>query len=100
GAELWRTGGVAATMEGLMAPVVALDTSPTNLLREFRGEIVAARIAYPDVLHMEVRDRRGEIWRFATQCAGWRPADPAPLLGQSIEGVEIDAVTGDLRCAL
>jgi hypothetical protein len=44
-----------------MATVVALDASPANVLRSLRGSIVDARIAYPDVLHVEVRDSRGDL---------------------------------------
>jgi hypothetical protein len=65
-----------------------------------RGPIVAARIAYPDVLHVEVRDSRGGIWRLATQDAEWSPSDPAQLVGCSIEDAEIDEESGELRCKL
>ncbi|HEY5287588.1 MAG TPA: hypothetical protein VIJ50_10830 [Solirubrobacteraceae bacterium] len=59
-----------------MAAVVALDVSPANVLRSLRGSIVDARIAYPDVLHVEVRDLRGGLSRLATQDAEWSPSDP------------------------
>jgi hypothetical protein len=87
-------------MEGLMATVVALDASPTTVLRSMRGSIVDARIAYPDVLHVEVRDSRGEIWRLATQDAEFSPADPAQLVGRSIDDADIDEESGELRCRL
>jgi hypothetical protein len=87
-------------MEGIMATVVALDTSPTTILRSMRGVIVDARIAYPDVLHVEVRDSRGEIWRLATQDAEWSPSDPAQIVGRSIENADIDEESGELRCRL
>ena len=83
-----------------MATVVALDASPANVLRSMRGEIVDARLAYPDVLHVEVRDSSGELWRLATQDAEWSPSDPAELVGNAIEGAEIDEDTGELRCKL
>jgi hypothetical protein len=62
---------VAARMEEatLMATVVTLDASPANVLRSLRGSIVDARLAYPDVLHVEVRDSAGGLWRLATQDA-------------------------------
>jgi hypothetical protein len=63
-----------------VATVVALDASPTTVLRSMRGLIVDARIAYPDVLHVEVRDSSGCLWRLATQDAEWSPADPAQLI--------------------
>jgi hypothetical protein len=36
-----------------------------------RGSITGARIAYPQVLHVEIRDSSGELWRLATQDAEW-----------------------------
>lgn len=91
---------MAARMEGLMATVVALDASPTTVLRSMRGSIVDARVAYPDVLHVEVRDSLGAVWRLATQDAEWSPADPAQLVGHSIEDANIDEESGELRCTL
>jgi hypothetical protein len=87
-------------MEGPMAAVVALDASPANVLRSLRGSIVDARIAYPDVLHVEVRDSGGDLWRLATQDAEWSPADPGQLVGRSIDDVAIDGESGELRCML
>jgi hypothetical protein len=87
-------------MEGLMATAIALDASPLNVLRSMRGEIVAARIAHPEVLHVEVRDSAGKLWRLATQDAEWSPSDPADLVGRSVEGADIDGETGELRCRL
>jgi len=83
-----------------MATVVALDASPANVLRSLRGSIVDARIAYPDVLHVEVRDSGGDLWRLATQDAEWSPADPGQLVGRSIDDVAIDGESGELRCML
>lgn len=65
-----------------------------------RGSIVDARRAYPDVLHVEIRDSAGELWRLATQDAEWSPSDPSALVGRSIEDAEIDDGTGELRCKL
>jgi hypothetical protein len=87
-------------MEGLMATVVALDASPTTVLRSMRGSIINAHIAYPGVLHVEIRDSLGALWRLATQDAEWSPADPAELLGHSIEDAGIDEESGELRCRL
>jgi hypothetical protein len=87
-------------MEGPMATVVALDASPANVLRSMRGSIVDARIAYPDVLHVDVRDSHGDLWRLATQDAEWSPSDPRQLVGRSIDDVAIDGETGELRCML
>jgi hypothetical protein len=83
-----------------MATVVALDASPTTVLRSMRGEVVDARIAYPDVLHVEGTDGHGGRWRLATQDAEWSPTDPAQLVGRSINDAEIDEKSGELRCEL
>lgn len=83
-----------------MATVVALDASPVNVLRSMRGAIVDARIAHPDVLHVEIRDARGDLWRLATQDAEWSPTDPGQLIGRSVEDADIDEETGELRCRL
>ncbi len=83
-----------------MATGVDLDASPATVLASLRGPIVAARIAHPDVLHVEVRDAAGELWRLATQDAEFSPPDPAQLVGRSIEGAAIDERSGELRCQL
>jgi hypothetical protein len=83
-----------------MATVVALDASPSSVLSAMRGSIVAAHIAYPNVLHVEVRDSKGDRWRLATQDAEWSPSDPARLTGRSIETADIDETSGELRCGL
>ncbi len=83
-----------------MAISVALDTSPITILRSLRGKIVDARIAYPGVLHVEIRDETGELWRFATQDAEFEPADPTRLVGQRLEEARLDPITAALRCRL
>ncbi|MBO0767963.1 MAG: hypothetical protein J2O48_04675 [Solirubrobacterales bacterium] len=83
-----------------MASVVALDASPATVLRSLRGTITLARTAYPDVLHVEVRDADGGLWRLATQDANWSPADPQQLQGSAVEDAQIDERTGGLQCAL
>lgn len=65
-----------------------------------RGSIVDARKAYPDVLHVEIRDSAGESWRLATQDAEWTPSNPQELVGQAIEDAKIDEGSGELRCKL
>jgi hypothetical protein len=83
-----------------MAAVVALDASPLNVLRSMRGPIVDARIVYPEVLHVEIKDSAAELCHLATQDADWSPADPASLVGRSVDDTDIDADTGELRCKL
>jgi hypothetical protein len=73
---------------------VTLDASPLNILRSMRGSIVDARIAYPEVLHVEIKDSDGRLWRLATQDADWSPCDPAQLIGRSVEDAAIDGRPG------
>jgi hypothetical protein len=65
-----------------------------------RGSIVAVHPAYPEVLHVEIQDPNGDLWRLATQDAEWFPSDPSQLVGQSVQGAELDKETGELRFAL
>ena len=87
-------------MERHVATVVALDASPTTVLRSMRGPIVDARKAYPEILQVQVRDSGGGIWRLSTQDAEWSPSDPVQLLGLSIDDADIDEESGELRCQL
>jgi hypothetical protein len=84
----------------LSATALTLDASPLSILRSVRGSIVDARIAYPEVLHVEIKDAAGELWQLATQDAEWSPSDPAALIGHSVTDADIDAKTGELRCKL
>jgi hypothetical protein len=83
-----------------MADSIALDASPTTLLASVQGEVVAARLAYPDVLHVEIRDSRGGLWRLATQDADFAPYDPDKLLGARVVRLAIDPITTRLHCSL
>jgi hypothetical protein len=83
-----------------MAAVVALDASPLNVLRSMRGSIIDARIAHPEVLHVEIKDSAGELWHLATQDAEWSPSDPVQLVGRSVDDAGIDEETGALCCKL
>jgi hypothetical protein len=88
------------TMEtALIATVTAHQASLSSLLGALRGEIVDARVGYPDVLHVEVRDLDGDSWSLVTQDAEWSPAEPADLAGRTIEKAEVGA-EGDLQCRL
>jgi len=82
------------------AAAVMLDASPLNILCFMRGLIVDARIAYPEVLYVEIKDPAGELWQLATQDADWSPSDPAELVGRSVTDADIDAETGELCCKL
>lgn len=91
---------MAARMAKPMATKVNLDASPASILSSMRGEIVDARPAYPEVLHVDIRDSRGDLWRFSTQYADWTPADPKDLIGRLVADVRIDEQTGALSCPL
>lgn len=83
-----------------MTNKVALDTSPTKILESLRGRIVDARIAYPDVLHVELTDADGGLWRFATQDSTFEPSDPSGLIGRTVEEARLDPISTDLRWRL
>jgi hypothetical protein len=83
-----------------MYMTVDLDSSVADVLAAFRGPIVAAEMAYPEILHVEVRDDHGELWRFATQDADWSPRDPAELHGLTLISSTMDPTTRELRCQL
>ncbi|HVC07537.1 MAG TPA: hypothetical protein VND98_08150 [Solirubrobacterales bacterium] len=84
----------------LMATAVALSASPTTILGALRGQIVDAHIGYPQVLHVEVRDEVGGLWRLATQDAEFSPPVPDDLRGKTLEEATIDPITVELRCRL
>jgi hypothetical protein len=79
--------------------MATLDVSPSNLLSSLRGQVVGARRAHPDVLHIDVRDSHGAIWRLATQDSEWSPSDPAKLVGRSVQDAAIDEQSWVLRCS-
>lgn len=83
-----------------MSTAIAFDVSPVSVLRSLRGPIVAARVAYPGVLHVEVCDSTGALWRLASQDAEYSPRDPSDLVGRSIDEASIEEGTGGLRCGL
>lgn len=65
-----------------------------------RGQIVEARIASPDVLHVEIEDLAGEPWHLASQRGEWSPSDPSRLVGCSVDDAYVDPAAGELRCLL
>ncbi len=83
-----------------MATTHSLITSPAGGLQSLRGEIIDARIAYPEVLHVELRDREDRVWCFATQDADWVPFEIDQLVGQEVREAVIDPDTSALRCRL
>ncbi len=72
-----------------MATVIP-DFSPLDLLGRFRGTIFRAAPGYPEVIHLNVRDRDGEIWRFSTFYAEYSPSDPDFFPGKTIVDIDLD----------
>jgi len=52
------------------------------------------------VLHLEIRDPDGGLWKLATQDAEWSPSDPSRLIDRSVKSADLDEETGELRLAL
>jgi hypothetical protein len=76
--------------------VVIPDISPPEFLMRFRGRVIVSRPAYPEVLHLHVRDADGGIWRFATFEADYIPAEPEAFLGKMVDSVDLDASSAGL----
>jgi hypothetical protein len=87
---------LAAKVEGEQMTVMTPGTLPLDILRRFRGEIFEAHPAYPEVLHLKVRDVNGGEWWFGTHEAEWSPTDPDALLGQTVAEAKFDDRSGSL----
>lgn len=83
-----------------MTTKVAADASLSNVLHSLRGRITGARIAYPEVLHVEVTDEDGGLWRFATQDATFEPENPESLVGRTLQDNRLDQNTGEFHWRL
>jgi hypothetical protein len=81
--------------EGQMASVIP-DISPPELLARFRGRIIAANPAYPETIHLEVRDEAGDLWKFATHDAAYSPSDPCLFPGKTVVSVALEGPLGNL----
>ena len=79
-----------------MTIVVAEKASLESLLRSLRGEIVDARLAYPEVLHLDCRLGGGSV--FAVQPAE-QEADDDPCNWELITpgGVALEYAPGSRR---
>jgi len=76
--------------------IVTPETFPTEILGRFRGAIIDARPAYPEVLHLKVKDAEGGEWWFATQEAKWSPSDPGFFIGKTVTDASLDDRSGQL----
>jgi Family of unknown function (DUF6188) len=79
-----------------MPPSVIPDTFPTDLLSRFRGSIIEANPAYPEVLQLKVRDAQSGEWWFITQEARWSPTDPDVFLDKTVVSADFDKSSGTL----
>jgi hypothetical protein len=66
------------------------DLSPAELLSRFRGTIIRAAPGYPEVLHLDLKDGKGDLWHFSTSYADFSPADPEFFLGKSVIDVALE----------
>jgi hypothetical protein len=78
-----------------MATVIP-DLSPAELLARVRGLVEDARPAYPETIHVEVRDAHGDLWRFATHDAYYSPSDPDVLRGKTVVSADLVGPLGNL----
>jgi hypothetical protein len=78
-----------------MASVIP-DISPKQLLKDFRGPIVDAHPAYPETIHLEIRDAAGGLWKFATHDAYYSPSDPDVFPGKTVANVDLEGPLGNL----
>jgi hypothetical protein len=83
-----------------MAIDVALTTSPAKALEAIRGEIIDARLGYPEILQLSIRGQANRTWLLASQDADFSPRDPSRLVGLSITTASIETVTNALICEL
>jgi hypothetical protein len=78
-----------------MATVIP-DISPIDLLGRVRGMVEDARPAYPETIHLEIRDTSGGRWRFGTKDAHYAPEDPDLLRGKTVVDVDLEGPLGNL----
>src|SRR3954465_9576177 len=83
-------------MEGRQMVSVTPDISPTRLLDGFRGLIEDAHPAYPETIHLEVRDAAGNLWKFSTHDADYSPSDPDVFPGKTVVSADLVGPLGNL----
>lgn len=76
--------------------VVIPDTSPAELLARLRGTVTDVHPAYPETIHLDVRDADGGEWYVCTEDADYSPSDPDALQGKVITDVKHRGPLGDL----
>jgi hypothetical protein len=78
-----------------MATVIP-KVSPAELLARVRGIVEDVHPAYPETIHVEVRDGAGDLWRFATHDASYSPSEPEALIGKSVVTADLVGPLGNL----
>ncbi|HEX4306369.1 MAG TPA: hypothetical protein VHZ54_10050 [Solirubrobacterales bacterium] len=78
-----------------MATVIP-DISPAEVLARFRGLVVEVHPAYPETIHLYVRDALHGLWCLATHDAYYSPSDPEALCGKAIVSADLEGPLGNL----
>src|SRR4051794_6280279 len=82
-------------MEGRQMASVIPDISPMRIVEGFRGPIEDAHPAYPETIHLEVRDAAGGVWKFATHDAEYSPSDPDVFPGKTVVSADLVGPLGN-----
>jgi hypothetical protein len=72
----------------------------TETLETLRGQILGAGVTDSGVLEVEIGGPGESRWQLTAENSDWSSADPTALKSLSVEGIELDAKTGALRCQL
>jgi hypothetical protein len=76
--------------------IVIPDSKPVEILGRLRGFVFDVHPAYPETIHLEVRDPDGGLWYFATHDAYYSPSDPDALKGKTIVSATHEGPLGNL----
>jgi hypothetical protein len=76
--------------------VVIPDITPVEVLARLRGLVVDVRPAYPETIHLYVRDALGSLWCLATFDAYYSPSDPDALRDKTIVSADLEGPLGNL----
>jgi hypothetical protein len=76
--------------------IVVPDSSPVEILARLRGVVIDVRPAYPETIHVFIRDRDGGLWHLDTHDAYYSPSDPGLLCGKTIVSATHEGPLGNL----
>jgi hypothetical protein len=77
-------------------PTVIPDISPAEVLARLRGRVVEVHPAYPETIHLEIRDTNDGLWCLATHDAYYSPSDPDALRGKTVVSADLVGPLGNL----